>query len=98
MATLTRRVNHRGPIRPGRIVAGLASAGWGSLAGTAWGGFLDAAKEIAEGRRYGGSVSDGMPHAIHSPSCWRSSSVGSSPSLGIPVLVAAGPDAVVSSM
>ena len=40
----------------------------------------------------------GMLQAIHSPSCWRSASVGAGLSGGMPVLVAAGPAAVVSSM
>jgi hypothetical protein len=40
----------------------------------------------------------GMSHAIHSPSCLRSASDGAGLSGGMLVLVAAGPDAVVSSI
>lgn len=41
---------------------------------------------------------DGIPEASHSPSCLRSATLGAGVSGGMPVLVAAGPAAIVSSM
>jgi hypothetical protein len=54
--------------------------------------------ELSILRRRTAADHSGMSHAIHSPSCLRSLSDGAGLSGGMLVLVAAGPDAVVSSI